>query len=218
MNLKEVEKAIIEGTIKSITSNVISIKERRFAGPAFSSLTTVDFPSATSIGSSAFQGRSSLTTVDIPNATTIGNDAFNGCSSLTTVDFPSATSIGDNTFRGCTALTTVNIPNATNIGAYAFSNCPNLNLHLYTGISSIKVLGGINIAAPVNPPKAVYFHYNEADEVLFSPADAIGQGNDKGTLTYNIYTDNTIIKDGVLSKADQYTIVNVYHLDGSDWV
>ena len=151
-------------------------------------------------------------------ATKIRGYCFYGCTALTTVDFPKATTIGASAFYGCTALTTVDFPKVTSIGDLAFANCDNLELHLYTGIDSIGNIGRRQSTNTHKPPKAVYFHYSEADEVLFSPAVAIGTGDSKSTLTYNIYTDNTIIKDGVLSKADQYTIVNVKHLDGSDWV
>ena len=68
------------------------------------SITEISSSSATSIGSSAFQGCSKLTTVDFPVATSIGSSAFQGCSKLTTVDFPVATSIGSSAFRMCSKL------------------------------------------------------------------------------------------------------------------
>lgn len=63
----------------------------------------------------------------------------------------------------------------------------------------------------------MYMHFTESDEVLFTPANLITTGTSKNTRTYTVYTDNSIIKDGVLSKADSYTTVNVYKLDGGAW-
>ena len=83
----------------------------------------------TSIGESAFKGRTSLTSVTIPNSvTSIGNYAFNGCTSLTSVTIPdSVTSIGRYAFDGCTSLTSVTIPNSvTTIGYDAFNGCSKL--------------------------------------------------------------------------------------------
>ncbi len=62
--------------------------------------------SVTSIGISAFSGRSCLTSITIPN---------------------SVTSIGDYAFYNCTSLTSVSIPNSVNeIGLEAFYGCSNL--------------------------------------------------------------------------------------------
>ena len=81
--------------------------------------------SVTSIGASAFSGRSRLTSITIPNSvTSIGREAFYYCRGLTSVKIGSGvTSIGDYAFNSCNGLTSVIIPNSvTSIGAYAFSN------------------------------------------------------------------------------------------------
>ena len=215
MNLKEIEKEIIDRTITKITSLATKIRGSCFAYCI--SLTDVSLPNVTEIGMEAFCNCSALTDVSLPNVTRIENSAFLYCDALTDVSLPKVTYISSSAFTGCSALTDVSLPKATIIDDFAFAQCINLNLHLYTGLTSIKNLGGILLSNINTPPKSVYFHYTDSDEVLFSPTDAIGVGTTKGTLTYNIYTDNTIIKNGVLSKANQYTIVNVKHLDGSDW-
>ena len=65
--------------------------------------------SVTSIGRSAFYGRS-LTSVTIPNSvTSIGNYAFYDCS-LTSVTIPSSvTSIGNSAFSSCSGLTSIKV-------------------------------------------------------------------------------------------------------------
>ena len=83
--------------------------------------------SVTSIGSSAFEGRSGLTSVTIPNSvTSIGSGAF--CeSSLTSITIPnSVTSIGNDAFFGCSSLTSVvsEIEDPFAIDVYVFYGIP----------------------------------------------------------------------------------------------
>ena len=89
-------------------------------------LTTASFPLCTSIGSSAFCYCYSLTTISFPLCKTIGNSAFYSCTSLTTISFPSCTSIGSNTFNRCTKLTTISFPLCKIIGSTAFYYCSSL--------------------------------------------------------------------------------------------
>ena len=107
---------------------VTSIGESAFWGR--SGLTSVVIPSSvTSIGGSAFYGCSGLTSVVIPSSvTSIGESAFSGCYGLTSVVIPSSvTSIGGAAFWGCSGLTSVVIPSSiTSIGRRAFSGCSKL--------------------------------------------------------------------------------------------
>jgi hypothetical protein len=118
---------ILEHACKECTSLVsvnfpqaTTIGSRAFSG--CTSLTTVAFPLATTIGYRSFERCTLLTTVECPLATTIGFSAFERCTLLTTVECPLATTIGFSAFE-CTSLTTVNFPQATTLGAYAFSEC-----------------------------------------------------------------------------------------------
>ena len=104
-----------------------------------SSLTSVSFPNATSIGGRAFNNCTGLTSVSIPNATSIGTQAFYNCSSLTSVSIPGATSIGDFAFHNCRKLTSVSIPGATSIGQYAFYDCRSLTSASFPEVTSIDV-------------------------------------------------------------------------------
>ena len=102
----------------------------------------------TSIGDSAFLGRSRLTSVTIPNSvTSIGSWAFHFCSGLTSVTIGnSVTSIGDLAFNYCSGLTSVTIPNSvTSIGDHAFQSCSGLtSVTIGNSVTSIgsHVFGG----------------------------------------------------------------------------
>ncbi|HOR98961.1 MAG TPA: leucine-rich repeat domain-containing protein, partial [Kiritimatiellia bacterium] len=120
----------------------------------------------TSIGSSAFSGRTGLTGVTIPGSVTnIGSYAFAGCSKLTSVEIGSGvTSIGSSAFYNCSAIRDVtlnaNLPSfrassvfssgywswtnlviggtVTNIGSSAFSGCSGLTgVTIPDGVTSI---------------------------------------------------------------------------------
>jgi hypothetical protein len=132
--------------VNRVTYNVTSIGVSAFYGR--SSLTSVTIPnSVTSIGVSAFGVCSSLTSVTIPDSvTSIGNYAFDECSSLTSVTIPnSVTSIGVSAFYGCSSLTSVTIPNSvTSIGDYAFTGCSSLTS--VTISSRVTIIGNYAFA------------------------------------------------------------------------
>ena len=105
---EETFKNIVEHTITEFEDNKIDVI-RDFAFFKYSTLTSVSFPVATSIGSQAFYGCMALTSVDLPAVTSIGEDAFFYCMALTSVDLPAVTSIGERAFFYCMALTTMYI-------------------------------------------------------------------------------------------------------------
>ena len=134
---EETFKNIVERKITEFEDNKIDVI-RGYAFYGYSTLTSVSFLVATSIGSGAFYGCSSLTSVSFPVAISIGQSAFSGCSKLTEVSFPVATSIGRSAFYNCSGLTSVSIPNATSIGSYAFNSCSGLTT-IYVGTESDTV-------------------------------------------------------------------------------
>ena len=97
--------------------------------------------SVTSIGESAFSGRSGLTSVTISDSiTSIGNYAFSSCTGLTSIEIPnSVTSIGEGAFGGCSGLTSVTISdNITSISGYTFRDCDSLaSITIPAGVTSI---------------------------------------------------------------------------------
>lgn len=98
-------------------------------------LTSINFPSCTSIGNGAFSYCTSLTSVSFPSCTSIGSYAFYNCNSLTSVNFPSCTSMGSNAFANCSSLTSASFPVCTNIGRSVFQLCSSLtSLYLLNSV------------------------------------------------------------------------------------
>ena len=122
-------KQIIEGTISGVYSNSRISK----------------------IESQVFMHCFSLTSVDFPSCTTIGANAFYSCRGLTSISFPSCTSIGVNAFAYCSNLTSISFPSCSYIGTSAFDRCYNL-LSLYLLGSSIPTLANINafVSTPIS--------------------------------------------------------------------
>ena len=93
------------------------------------SIQTIEIPSVSSIGKSAFQSCTKLTSVIIPDSvTSIGDSAFYDCTRLTSVTIPnSVTSIEARAFHNCSSLTSVTIGNSVvMVGAWAFDGCKSL--------------------------------------------------------------------------------------------
>jgi hypothetical protein len=107
------------------------------------SLTSVNFPAATEIGSTAFYYCSKLTTASFPAVISIGDNAFSYCHSLTTVSFPAVITIGAKAFANCINLTTANFPVASTIYSSAFYWCNHL-VSLYLTGSSLCTLFNSN--------------------------------------------------------------------------
>ncbi len=118
----------------------------------------------TSIGDSAFSGRSGLTSITIPDSVTSIGDAFSGCNNITSATMPtiainyipqdslqtvvltSGDSIGSYAFLDCSSLTSITIPGSvTSIGEGAFSGCSGLTSitipNSVTGIGSSAFSG-----------------------------------------------------------------------------
>lgn len=106
-----------------LSGDATSIVMHAFRG---SSITSADFPEATSIGDYAFYGCSSLQSINIPKATTIAFSAFNSCSQLKSVSFPAATTLGTSVFAYCSLLEFADIgPGVSSLPSPCFQNCSN---------------------------------------------------------------------------------------------
>lgn len=118
-------KQLIEGTITEISDDTIT-NVKNYVIQNCASLTSVDLPNATRIGTGAFSHCIALKSVNIPNATSIEQNAFYNCRALTTIDLPNATAIGKSAFEQCIALKSV-ILRATSVcslDSYVFNHTP----------------------------------------------------------------------------------------------
>ena len=106
------------------------------------SIQTIEIPSVSSIGKSAFQFCISLTSVIIPDTVkSIGDSAFYDCTRLTSVTIPnSVTSIGARAFHNCSSLTSVTIGNSVAmVGDWAFEGCNSLtSIEIPSSVTTIR--------------------------------------------------------------------------------
>jgi len=114
----------LNNPITNLYLKVNSIRDFAFVNN--SNLTSVNFPSCTTIGRNAFYNCSNLITVNFPTCTTIGSYAFRNCSGLTSISFPVCTTIWSSAFAQCTRLTSISFPSCTTIENYAFYSCSKL--------------------------------------------------------------------------------------------
>ena len=174
--------------------------------------------SVVSIGNMAFANCDSLTTITIPNSvTSIGESAFNAAG-LTSITIPnSVTSIGKYAFSSCAGLTSITIPDSvTSIGVSAFGD-------ISAKLSFTKLYSTYTnkiFSTPIN--NTTTYTYNVEFNISEIPTNynissMLPQPGNKGTITYNIYTDYVPCKDQALALANSKTIVNVYHIDGTSW-
>lgn len=76
---------------------------------------------------STFAYCNSLTTLNLPKVTRLGTNFFNACANLTTINLPNCTELGQDCFNNCVSLSTVTISTTTNsLIAGVFRNCPSL--------------------------------------------------------------------------------------------
>ena len=109
----------------------------------------------TSIGNSAFIGKTQIISVIIGNSvTSISSFAFTSCTSLTSITIPnSVITIDGQTFKNCTALTSITIPNSvTSISVNAFLNSGLTNVTIAT---NPQIISGITFTP--SPPTVTFF-------------------------------------------------------------
>ena len=126
----------VEGNTTELSSGASKIADGAFK--ELKTLTSANFPNATSVGAQAFYNCPALKSVSVPNATSIGVQAFNSCSELTDINYPNATSIGEYAFSNCKKITVANFPNATSVGEYAFNSCNKLTTVNFPNVTSLS--------------------------------------------------------------------------------
>lgn len=141
-----------------------------------------------------------------------------------TITIPNTvTKIDANAFQNCSQISTVTIPSSvTDMGDTIFSGSikSNLRINVYrlysTKLIPAKSAGsGTGISSTYN----IYFYDIASIPSGWAMTSMLGYGASKNTITYNMYTDNEELKNTAVSfgNRDQYTTVNVKHLDGSTW-
>lgn len=145
---------------------------------------------------------------------------FAGCESLETsaLDLRHVTSLGSWSFAGFSDNFFPEIylgPNLMYLGDNVFNQ---LSTGM-VGTTQVSSYGGHNLS--------IRLFFTEEDTPLFDIDKIVSKGaagtGTSGAITkqmlvsYKIYTDNTAIKNACLAQADEYTTVNVYHLDGGEW-
>ena len=116
---------LIEGTLKTITSDAESVRD--YAFHSCTQLESAIFIEAESIGQYAFGYCDNLKTVRFDKATSIGDNCFEILteSSLESVTAPLCETIGERAFE-YSNISQINAPNVTWIYSYAFNECHNL--------------------------------------------------------------------------------------------
>lgn len=108
---------------------------------------------------------SGISSIDFPSLTSLGRIAFIGCNSLTQVNIPNVTSLGDSTFENCSRLSsTLQFNNLTSIGAKAFYNCSQLKRIELRSSSVVTLLDsnaftGMNLSYKIAVPANLYTNY-----------------------------------------------------------
>jgi len=91
-----------------------------------SSLSIVNVPLCSFLGSSTFQRCSSLLNISLSLCASVYNYTFQSCVSLSNADFSICTYIGSYAFYGCSSLSTVSFPMCETIRESAFYGCSSL--------------------------------------------------------------------------------------------
>ena len=164
---------------------------------------------ATTLVSGCYRGMfenctSLLTTPVISASVLVGNSCcqmFGACTSLTdNIDMRHVTAVGASTIEGSGTMAV-----SCNIAVLFDTSLVSLAENAFAGVFSNS------------QTFRTYYYFTDNDTVSFTAANVVSGGGSKSPYTHYIYTDNTTIKDAALAKVEQYTTVNVYHLDGSDW-
>lgn len=110
-------RSLIAGSMTFSSNNIGSYA---YGG---TSLTFVNLPNATVVGSVAFRSCVNLTEVSAPKLTSIHVEAFRYNANLNAFYAPSLAWVSNYAFQGCSSLYSIAFPKVTAIGQYAFASC-----------------------------------------------------------------------------------------------
>jgi len=177
-----------------------------------------------SIGLRGFAGCIQLCLSEIPgNVKTIGKSAFNGNYFEDTSLYinEGVESIGERAFSTSPGLQEVYFPSTLKfIGTGVLDMNPDLQTITFAQINSGLTNALFNTKAQSGSVDITVNIESVAYGTFFGDYDIsslLNKGTSKGTHKYSIFTDNQIIKEQMCVVRDSYTIVDIYHLDGTPW-
>lgn len=187
----------VDGTTPTeIHSNATSV--RQYAFYKCPAITVADFPKATSMQDSAFEG-SRVTVANFPELLSVPQYAFRNCGKLTSVNISNAESVLTNAFRYCYDLASIDLSSATNLGSDVLGECYKLKR---------LVLPKLTTLGP--------YAFEVCKELLSVDFHVFAGGFDTQTF-YNCYQLRSIIlrseKMCVIRSTSAFQ--NCYHLDGT---
>lgn len=153
----------LDGTLTYIDSNVTKVIQ--YACYGITTITTVNLPNCTNIGSQAFRGCSGITSFSAPKVTTLSSYAFYGCSNLTEVSYQNISSVGGTCFYQCTKLVRADFgPKMKTLNGSSLAYCSKLQhlvLRYPDGVVTIatNTFSGANFDGYVYVPAALKDSY-----------------------------------------------------------
>lgn len=153
------------------------------------------------------------------------NSMFTDCTNLVNIPSLPMTTVGVSgyaeMFYGCNSLTgVVDLRHVETIDQWGLACMVPSHIPIYLGttLKSIHPSAFFTAGYAVSTYAYIlYYWFTDEDTPQFDTTNVVTSGQSKETLTYSLYTDNTVIKDAALAKADEYTTVTVYHLNGEAW-
>ena len=124
VNVESDIDALIDGSMTEVNSGAASV--RNYAFYENRTLTSANFPNATSVGREVFYYCVKLTSANISSAMTVDVNVFQTCRKLISVDISAATKINNFAFSGCNSLKSVILRSetvCTLVNTNVFTNC-----------------------------------------------------------------------------------------------
>lgn len=162
-------------------------------------------------------------------ATTLSNNCYYGmfrrCTGLTVAPALPASELTEycyyDMFEDCSGIRMIDLTGVITLseGIQCISSSYDQVLRFGTNLKTITS-GNVFVHPDSNRQHQISIRYEFTDDDTpeFNTSYVVSPGRGKGGASYRIYTDNTAIKDGALSVADESTTVIVYHLNGEVWV
>lgn len=149
----------LSGTLTSLDTNLTTLTD--YACYTSKSITSVNLPEATKIGTSCFRGCSNLASFNAPKITSLGTYAFYGCSKLTYISFQNVSQAPSTCFYQCTGLLKADFGvNCKTLAGSSLAYCSKLThliLRYTAGVVSIatNAFSGANFDGYVYVPKTL---------------------------------------------------------------